>query len=93
MVFEQKGKLMEMSETITDVVPNQKIGFDLSDKMIEGHIDLVFQEKEGTTLVSETHTFKGKSILARAITKLFSKTIHKGKQEMYMDLKKVIETN
>lgn len=93
MVFMQKGKPMEMTEKITDIIPNQKIGFDLNDKMIDGHIEMEFQAKNDGTLVTETHTFHGKGILARAITKIFSKAIHKGKQEMYVDLKKVIENN
>ncbi|MCB0502302.1 MAG: SRPBCC family protein [Bacteroidetes bacterium] len=93
VVFLQKGKPMEMKETITDVVPNQKIGFDLSDKMIDGHIDIEFKATGSGTQVKEIHGFHGKSILSRAITKMFSKAIHKGKQEMYDDLKKVIEGN
>jgi len=91
LVFEYNGKQMPMYETITDVVKNKQLAFDLTSDFVNSHIDISLSESNGITTVTETNTYSGNNFLARAMTGMTKKSTKVRQQEMYDKLKDVVE--
>jgi len=92
MTFIYNGKEMKMYETITDVTPNEKLAFELNDKMMDGTVELLFEPTSNGTKVTELHNFQSKGFVAKAMNTLVKGMIKKGKVKMYEDLKASIES-
>ena len=64
MVFEEKGKVFEMIETVTRVEENKEFSFDLDHKLMSSINSVLFDSKEETTTISGVTKTKGKGIMA-----------------------------
>ena len=91
-LFVSMGKVIEMTETVTDNVPNRKFAFNLEYKAFKkNHNEILFSENNGVTTVTETNSYIGNGIMLRSIYAIFKSQSKKDRQEMYDALKAAIE--
>ena len=92
LTFLERGKRkIEIIETVTDFVENEHFGMDLDDKMFSFHSDMRFKADGDHTIITETQSRRGKSMLANVMLGLFKSQSQKMKQKMYHTLKEIIE--
>ncbi len=92
LVFRSKrGKLMEMEQTVTDYIENKHFGFDLNDPYFHFHIDILFDEEEGQTIITENLAGNSQRSLLNAMMRIFGRQSVKMKKKMYERLKQIIE--
>lgn len=88
----KKGVRMEMLETITDFVENEKISFDLSDPFFKFHVNMMFREKNGKTIIHEELRGKSGNHFFNAMMRVFGGKSRRVKKDQYAKLKEIIET-
>lgn len=91
MIYKRGKKEIEMIETIQVFVPNERFKFDLEDKYFGFTIDMIFEEKEGKTIITEHQKGGGKTAFFNAMMRLFSGKSKQIKHTMYQKLKEIIE--
>jgi hypothetical protein len=92
MIFEEKGKVFEMMETLTAVVENKQFSFELDHKVMFSRNDVLFKSKGGNTIIKGVTATKGKGLIMRAMFPLMAGSMKKNNQLAYDNLKKLIES-
>ena len=92
LTYLERGKRkMEMIETVTDFIENERFSFDLDDKMFRFHIDMLFKRDGEGSIIEEVASGTGKKLISKAMLCLFSGQAQKMKKGMYQKLKEIIE--
>ena len=91
LVYETKGREIEMIETVTDYVENKRFAFDIEDTFARFQITMDFHADDNGTVMTEHTKGAGKSLAARAMLLFFAKSAEKTKRKMYEKLKNLIE--
>lgn len=92
MIFEEKGKVFEMTETITAVQENRQFSFDLDHKVMSSNNDVSFESIGNKTVIKGVTSTKGKGLIMRAIFPLLKKSMRMNNQLTYDHLKRLIES-
>lgn len=93
MVFEEKGKVFEMMETITEVAENKEFSFELDHKVMSSNNSVLFESQGDITTITGTTKTKGKGLVMRSLFPLMAGSMKKNNQLAYTNLKKLIEAN
>ena len=67
IVIEEDGQRFEATETVKEVVENEKFAFDLESDMAKSEVEYTMVNKGLSTEVTEKITFTGKGILWQAL--------------------------
>lgn len=90
---EDNGNEMMMQETITEVVPNQKMAMTFSMDFMNMDYEMHLEEKEGKTNIRTKSNTTGNGIFAKSILSFMGGAMKKQEAENLNNLKKVIEEN
>jgi len=91
MVFEEKGKVFEMIETVTVMKENEEFSFDLDHKMMSSTNQVLFKNEGNNTIIQGITKTKGKGIIMRALFPFMLSSMKKNNQLAYNNLKELIE--
>lgn len=92
LIYEGKGREIEMTETVTDYIENELFAFDIEDSFAKFHVVMRFEDSNSGTLITERTEGTGKGIAARAMLLFFGKSAERTKRKMYEKLKLLIES-
>lgn len=91
MVFEEKGRVFEMMETIMAVEENKEFSFDLDHKLMSSKNSVLFESQGDKTIIQGLTNTKGKGIIMRGLFPFMLGSMKKSNQKTYDNLKKLIE--
>ena len=91
LVFMSGKNQIIITETLTDVVENERFAFDLENEFITGDVEISLSPSDGGTLVREENNYSGKGFLSRALMGISKSSFKKSKRLMYDKLKEVAE--
>jgi len=93
MVFEENGRLMKMTETVTAIKPNELFAFTLDARPMIDKVEVRFSgDGEKTEIVAMNH-IEGKNLIWKSILRLSKSNMKKRGQEVYNKLKNLIEAS
>lgn len=81
-----------MKKRITDYIENKKLSFDLTDPYFKFHVDTLFKEENGYTLISEDLKGNSKNHFFNAMMRVFGHKSKRVKAEQFDRLKSIIES-
>jgi uncharacterized protein YndB with AHSA1/START domain len=91
LVLEQEGKVYEITETITDVKPNQRYAFDAVNSVLKSSNLLIFEGDSSQTLLTVQTRARGNNLFLRSLF-VFTKPLFQQQQDtIYHQLKLTIE--
>ena len=82
-----------VEETVTEIVPMKRYGFDLKTDFFTGSTTVDFEEVDGTTEIEQTVWIRGTSFVWRAILPAFKSMMASQATEMLDSLGVLVETN
>ncbi len=91
MVFEEDGRLMEMTETITAFQPNEEFAFELDADPMIAKVDVRFSGDDQKTEIVALNHMDGKNLIWKSILRLSKSSMEKRGQLVYDNLKSLIE--
>ncbi len=91
MEFEQDGRHMVMTETVTDYVPRERFAFILENEVIRSEATVKFTSINGRTLVEQDVDVRGGNPFWRSLFALMRSSFKSNAQEMLDTLKTNIE--
>lgn len=92
LVFEEDGKEIVMTETMTAFEPHERFAFDLVNEVMNVNVDIRFASSGGKTEITATSLVDGNNIFWKSLLPLFKSGFEDRSQEMYDKLKTLIET-
>lgn len=91
MTFDEDGREIVMTETMTEVKENEVFAFTLENEVITANDRIIFIDKGDKTEVVETDTFSGGNLFWRSLFALMKSNFEKNSAESYQRLKTNIE--
>lgn len=93
LVYDENGRDLVMTETITAFEQDKLFAFDMEDEYYKMHIEIRFEEKDGKTIITQVDKGEGKNIPARSMVAIMGSLglMQKQQQGMYNKLKDLIE--
>lgn len=89
LIFLEGGKDVEMTETLTEVVRNERLAFDLESSFMSSRVEISLKSTEEGTLLREINTYSGKDFVTRAMAS--PRNVKQRQKRAYMSLKDVVE--
>ena len=91
MVFSERGKEVEMVETVTSIKENEEFAFLLDHDCMSSENRVTFREVGGGTEITSTSSFQGKGLLWRLMMPLLKGSVRRRQQGDFEKLKRLIE--
>lgn len=91
LAIEESGELMEMEETITAFKENVLFASKLVNDVMFADVEITFVESHGQTIITASNLVEGRNLIWKSLLVLFKGNISNQSQEMYENLKQVIE--
>jgi ligand-binding SRPBCC domain-containing protein len=91
MTFEENGREIVMTETMTEVKEKEVFAFILENEVIKANDRITFIDKGNQTEVVENNTFEGGNIFWKSLFALMKSSFQKNSQASYDRLKTNIE--
>lgn len=88
---DKKGNVTTMNETITAFDINKKYAMDYSNEMLDGHVDVLFEAKGDSTLITSINQYKGKTTFLRSMFHFFNGKIISQTEKQYEDFRSIAE--
>jgi len=88
---DKKGNVSTMNETITAFDINKKYAMDYSNEMLDGHVDVLFEAKGDSTVITSINQYKGKTTFLRSMFHFFNGKIISQTEKQYEDFKSIAE--
>jgi len=90
-VFEDRGEIIELTETLTAVTENELFAFELDADPMTSDVEIKFAASDETTEITATSNVEGKNIFWKSLLWLSKSMMIERGQESYDNLKKLIE--
>jgi uncharacterized membrane protein len=93
LVYDENGKDLVMTETVTAFEQDKLFAFDMEDEYFKMHIEIRFEEKDGKTIITQIDKGEGKNLPARSMVAIMGTLglMQKQQQGMYNKLKDLVE--
>jgi ligand-binding SRPBCC domain-containing protein len=91
MTFEEDGREIVMTETMTEVKDKEVFAFILENEIMKANARLTFIDKGDSTEVVENNTFEGGNIFWKSLFVLMKSSMAKNSAEAYNKLKTNVE--
>ncbi len=91
LAIEENGELMEMEETITKFKENELFASKLINDVMFADVEITFVESHGQTTITASNLVEGRNWIWKSLLGLFKGNISNQSQEIYENLKQLIE--
>jgi uncharacterized membrane protein len=91
MEFDEDGRQITMTETVTEYVPRERFSFTLENEVINSQTTVKFTERDGRTTIEQTVDVRGGNPFWRSLFALMKSTFESNSQEILNTLKSNIE--
>lgn len=92
MRFEERGRLIEMIETVTAIRPNEEYAFDTDMPELSGHVSVHFLSRGRSTEIRTDNEFRPKMLLWKMMMPFLKSGMAKRQTTDFLTLKQLIES-
>lgn len=93
LILDQEGAHYEMLETMTAYEPNRRFAFVLTNEMFTTEVDVRFTPSLQGTIITADNVVMGKNLFWHSFFVIMSSTFSNQSQQMYDNLKLIIDKN
>lgn len=91
IVFFEHGQEIVMTETVTEFKSNEVFAFNIQNEVMNSDNEVTFSVQDNSTVITSHSKYEGGNIFWKSLFVFFNSGMKKQSEQMYNDLKKIVE--